>query len=311
MDVIAIELDRSEPEYARHLCEQLERGNILVLKQTPFLPPESDAVFLREQRQSARKAHKNIAYKPHLQRTSGAETESPEATARLNTILAAYSQGAVDLLGRLLPYYAGTWRVDYASFRPVEEQGRNLPLRHRNDLMHLDAFPTRPTHGGRILRAFTNIHPSKERIWGIADPFERLAAQYAEAAGLHRVTGFAAKTRRYAGQAARLFGVHIPNRSPYDDFMLGFHHYLKSNLAFQESGERQTVAFAPGETWISFTDQIAHAVRSGRYALEQTCIVPYSAMLDPDLAPVAVLEKLARRPLIAPDFLPAVNPLRA
>src|SRR5260221_266258 len=102
-------------------------------------------------------------------------------------ILAKYSKGAVASLSALFPQYASTWRVDYASFRPVEEQGRNLPLRHRNDLMHLDAFPTRPTHGGRILRLFTNLHPTRDRVWGTADSFEDLAQRYAVAAGLKGV----------------------------------------------------------------------------------------------------------------------------
>ena len=64
-------------------------------------------------------------------------------------MLAAYSEGRACLSWcAYCPEYARSWRVDYASFRPVEEQGRELPLRHRNDLLHLDAFPTRPTHGG-------------------------------------------------------------------------------------------------------------------------------------------------------------------
>ena len=79
--------------------------------------------------------------------------------------------------------------MDYASFRPVEEEGRELPLRHRNDLLHLDAFPTRPTHGARILRAFTNLHPTKERVWATSEPFSALAERYAVPAGLKRVTG--------------------------------------------------------------------------------------------------------------------------
>ncbi len=304
MDVIAIDLQNQAGDYTRWLCEQLERGHILTLADAPFLPTEPERAFLREQQQSSRKSHKNIAYKPFQQRMTGADIASEENAARLRTILAAYSQGAVACLSGLFPHYARVWRVDYASFRPVEEEGRALPIRHRNDLLHLDAFPTRPTHGGRILRAFTNLHPTRDRVWATTDSFEDLATRYAVEAGLKNVTGFSALARHSFARVARLAGMRVPDRSPYDQFMLRFHHYLKSNTELQERGRREKVAFPPGTTWISFTDQVAHAVVSGQYALEQTCIVPYRAMLLPELAPVAVLERLAGRTLAAPPPLP-------
>lgn len=300
MDVIAIDASQENKLSSLQLCQQLEQGNILLLNQTPFLPSEEDCAFLRDQHQSEKTYHKNIAYKPHLKRTTGTAALPQETAERVNRIMADYSRGALGFLTALLPEYARSWTVDYASFRPVEEAGRVLPLRHRNDLIHLDAFPTRPTHGGRILRLFTNLHPDHTRVWATSDSFEDLAARYARAAGLDQVTGPLAKAGRAAASVARKVGMRVPARSPYDEFMLRFHHYLKSNSEFQESGTRKTVAFRPGASWISFTDQVAHAVLSGQYALEQTCIVPYAAMTLPELSPVAVLERLAGRPLIAP-----------
>ncbi len=298
MSVIQIDVKKQDVEYKRSLCRQLEQGNILVLSETPFLPSSEECEFLREQRQSASASHKNIAYKPNLNKMTGANAENEQTAARMETILAAYSRGALAFLSDLFPDYSSTWRVDYASFRPVEEQGRDLPLRHRNDLMHLDAFPTRPTNGGRILRAFTNLHPTRDRVWAITNSFEDLADRYAVAAGLNNVTGPFATTRRQAIRFARLLGAKLPDRSPYDEFMLKFHHYLKSNAEFQQNGRTETAVFPPGATWISFTDQVAHAVVSGQYALEQTCIVPFAAMVHPELAPVTVLQKLARRKLV-------------
>jgi hypothetical protein len=303
MNVIPIDLGNGDVEYARGLCQQLERGNILLLKDTPFLPTEEDCAFLREQRQSERASHKNIAYKPHLHKVTGADVNNAENAERMRAILAKYSEGALTFLSARFPDYARVWRVDYASFRPVEEQGRDLPIRHRNDLMHLDAFPTRPTHGGRILRTFTNLHPTRDRVWGTADPFDHLARKYAFEAGLNQVTGPMAAVRRVANRAARLVGLRAPDRSPYDEFMIRFHHYLKSNAEFQETGQRSTAVFPPGATWISFTDQVAHKALSGQYALEQTCIIPFQAMLLPEFAPIAVLEKLAGRSLVSPRAL--------
>lgn len=301
MEVIRIDYPHQDTDDRLHLCRELERGNILLLPKTPFLPSEENGAFLRAQRQSESGTHKNIAYKPHLKKTTGTGGQSAEDAARLHRIMLQYSEGALNVLSELFPSYARTWRVDYASFRPVEEQGRELPLRHRNDLMHLDAFPTRPTYGGRILRAFTNLHPTRDRVWGTSEPFEALAERYAEAAGLKQVTGPLSAARRYAAQAGRLVGMRTSVRSPYDEFMLGFHHYLKSNTEFQQTGTRHEIAFPPGSTWISFTDQIAHKVLSGQYALEQTCIVPFEAMVEPERAPVSVLERLAGRRLVPPE----------
>ena len=300
MELIAVDLNRSDKSYHELLCQRLEAGNILLLDPTPFAPSMDDAAFLREQRQTARASHKNIAYKPHLDRVTGVDGESAQNADRTRHIIAEYSRGALALLAELFPNYAREWRVDYASFRPVEEQGRDLPIRHRNDLMHLDAFPTRPTHGGRILRLFTNVHPTRDRVWGTSDAFEVIARQHAVRAGLMDVTRWPASLRRgLMGLGSRL-GLQLPDRSAYDDFMLRFHHYLKADEEFQRSGQKHTAAFPPGSSWITFTDQVAHKALSGQFALEQTCIIPNTAMMDPGRSPVSVLEEIAGTRLISP-----------
>ena len=66
--------------------------------------------------------------------------------------------------------------------------------------MHTDAFPTRPTHGARILRFFNNLHPTKTRDWITGEPFGALVPQFApqqialprEQSTLTRVTAAAA-----------------------------------------------------------------------------------------------------------------------
>jgi hypothetical protein len=297
MDVVRVDASREDPTYSRELCERLESGDVLRLANTPFQPSPDDAALLRSQKQTGKSFHKNIAYKPNRDRTTGLDGADSAVAERMNAILGAYSRGALQHLARLLRDYAGKWQVDYASFRPVEEEGRDLPLRHRNDLMHLDAFPTRPTNGGRILRMFTNLNPDRPRVWATSDSFEEIAGRYAGPAGLRRAGGSLFSAQAVFGRAARLIGLRVPDRSPYDTFMLGFHHYLKGNEEFQKTGRSHTIDFLPGESWIAFTDQVAHAVLSGQYALEQTCIVPYEAMVLPDRSPVAVLERLAGRPL--------------
>ncbi len=75
--------------------------------------------------------------------------------------------------------------------------------------------------------------------------------------------------------------------------MLQFHHYMKANAAFQSSCPKYRWEFPPGSTWLVFTDMVPHAVESGQFALEQTVIVPHRALLRPEIAPLAVLERLS------------------
>ena len=300
MELISVDLANQDPGYREQLCRRLEEGNILLLNPTPFAPNDADSAFLREQRQTAKASHKNIAYKPHLSSLTGVDDESAHNAERTRQIISEYSSGALATLEALFPTYCRNWRVDYASFRPVEEQGRNLAIRHRNDLMHVDAFPTRPTHGGRILRLFTNIHPTRDRVWGTADAFGVIAGQHAVDAGLNSVTKWPATFRRALMRCAAGVGLKVPDRSAYDEFMLRFHHYLKADEEFQKNGQKHTATFPPGASWITFTDQVAHKALSGQYALEQTCIVPFSAMLEPANAPVAILEQIAGTRLTNP-----------
>src|SRR5262249_2242743 len=157
-------------------------------------------------------------------------------------------------------------------------QGRQLPPRARNDLLHVDAFPTRPTNGSRILRVFTNVNTTASRRWVTTETFDALAPRFANDAGLAAVAGRGRSLRARAGRAIRrrggLVGVSRDERSPYDRFMLGFHHYLKANAAFQSSCPKSRWEFPPSSTWVVFTDMVPHAVESGRFALEQTYIVP-------------------------------------
>ncbi len=276
--------------------EVLERGDILLFRETPFATPADERNFILSVRLNP-EFHKNIAYKPNTDRISGVAKLEPDAVARLHSALRNYSRRTVEFAAQALPRYQSRWRLDYASLRPVEEQGRELPLKKRNDLLHTDAFPTRPTNGDLILRIFTNVNPSKARVWITSDPFDVLAHRYAADAGLARAArpdplfGF-----RNALQAA---GLPVIARSPYDRFMLGFHDYLKRNAAFQRDCPKYRFEFPPGATWMVFTDIVPHSVESGQFALEQTLIVARESLADPNRAPIAILEKLASRPLAA------------
>jgi hypothetical protein len=272
--------------------EVLERGKVLVLADAPLSLSAEDRELIQGIRQREGH-HKNIAYKPRQDKLSGLDHAPTHAQKRLHAILRRYSESAVESAARLLPRYGQRWSLDYASLRPIEEAGRVLPIKKRNDLLHTDAFPTRPTRGGLILRVFWNLHPSRPRVWWISDPFENLAPRYAGAAGLGQI----ARRWRLARSVLRRLGLPLAARSAYDEFMLEFHDYLKSNAEFQSTCPRYRLEFPPGAAWMVFTDVVPHAVESGQFAMEQTLIVPRDALTAPERAPIAILEKLAGRKL--------------
>src|SRR6185437_2242804 len=134
---------------SRDYCRKLEEGQILFFSTPPFNLPAEDQRFLISQRQSGFKGHKNISYRPLTDELRGAAAGNKRDASQLHAIMRMYSQAVTKFVDRFLAPYAAHRRLDFASFRPIEEQNRDLAVTKRNDLMHVDAFPTRPTHGGR------------------------------------------------------------------------------------------------------------------------------------------------------------------
>jgi len=276
----------------RRLAGALEAGDILLFPRTPFELPDADRAFLLAQRQTDARYHKNIAYRPREDRVTGVAAARPEDRVTLGRVMRDYSRRVTAFTAALFPSYTRQWRIDYASFRPQEEAGRRLPLRARNDLCHVDSFPTRPSGGDRLLRVFTNLNPAVPRVWLCGGTFDELAARYAAPSGLLERARRDTLGRR-ARRVARAVGLPVTVRPPYDEFMLSFHHFLKANTAYQEGEPKARIEFPPGATWIVFTDMVSHAVLSGQYALEQTFIVARESLATPEKAPIAILERLA------------------
>ncbi len=276
-------------ERARRCCERLERGDIIVLPRFPVVS-EEERRFLTRVRQSGSAFVKNISYEPSSGRLRGFARFGTDAR-RLRAVLGGYSDRVRAVATELLAPYASELQTDFTSFRPIEERGRNLHGRSRNDLIHVDSFPTRPARGRRILRFFTNIHPSEPRVWVTSQNFAELAGMALDASlCAERRDGLAARFGRAVGMNA--------GRSSYDQIMLRFHDYLKNNEAFQRDCPKDRHEFAPGSTWIAFTDAVSHAVLSGQYALEQTFFVPVDSMIAPELSPLRILESIAGASLV-------------
>jgi hypothetical protein len=289
--------NESWPEIrARESCAALERGEVLFFPRPPFSLPQQDLDFLVSLRATGSRLHKNISYRPSEDVLRGFSGNKEEET-RTHAIMRRYYQRVAAFVSKLLAPYSGKFQVDYASFRPLEEQGRDLPLHKKNDLLHVDAFPSRPTRGGRILRVFTNANPRQSRVWMVGPPFPELARDFAMPAGLNQFAS-SGGTRRGLLRALSTAGLPVPNRSAYDEFMLRFHDWLKENTAFQSDSTRQTrLEFPPLSTWLVFTDGVPHAALAGQFALEQTFIIPREALVLPEAAPIRILESLVARKL--------------
>ncbi len=288
------------PDRLRDHCSQLESGDILFFHETPIDIPAEDLSFLLGHDRVRGAYHKNIAYRPLADKITGFTAQDDSAAERLRGIMQRYSRGVVAFLGSFLAPYQSRWKVDYASYRPEEEQSRDLSLRKRNDLLHTDAFPTRPTGGNRILRFFNNINPEKTRNWITTQVFEVLVKQMraGKLDGDSPQVPFPESLQVPAGRralAALGLGALAPalKRAPYDEFMMRFHNYLKENSEFQKNCPKQHWEFPPGSSWMVYTDMVSHAVLSGQFALEQTLIVSRDAMVVPEKSPFAVLSSLA------------------
>jgi hypothetical protein len=284
-------------EAIREWCSQLEAGDILYFPETPVPIPADDLTFLLGQQQTSSSLHKNIAYKPDRDKLSGVDEKqaNPADVEHMHQVMRRYSASIENFLAEFLAPYQRRWRLDYASFRPLEEKGRDLPVRRRNDLLHTDAFPTRPTHGWRILRFFHNIHPSRTRDWVIGEPFARVVGEFTprKLATPHADGSFARAGKQIAQATGLATLVPQWKRGPYDEFMMRLHNTMKEDSAFQANCVRHEVQFAPGSSWMVYTETVPHAVLGGQYALEQTLLVDPNAMVTRESAPIAILEKMA------------------
>jgi len=276
---------------SRDCCAKLEAGAILYFSSPPFDLPERDVEFLLALKPADSRLHKNISYRPESDVLRGFSDEAKKA--RVQEIMRNYAAQVRAFVAAFLAPYAQCMQMDYASFRPLEEEGRDLSLHKRNDLLHVDAFPSRPTRGARILRVFTNVNPAKDRVWVVGERFPALAVRFANGAGLPRYAG-SSRAWTSLKSGLRRVGLPIADRAPYDEFMLHFHDWLKENNDFQSSPEgKEQIAFPPMATWLVFTDGVPHAALSGQFAMEQTFIIPIEALVASEVSPIRVLERLA------------------
>ena len=190
------------------------------------------------------------------------------------------------------------------SYRPVGVEGRETSWRKDDTRLHVDAFPSNPMHGRRLLRVFHNLNPhGQPRSWRVGEPFEDFARRFLPAI-----------PRPLPGSAALLHALHITKsrRSAYDHYMLQLHDRVKADAAYQRDAPQQAIDFAPGTTWVVYSDQVLHAAMGGQFMMEQTFYLEPTDLQTPASAPLAVLQRLLDRPLaVARRSGPGRSPLPA
>jgi 3-deoxy-D-manno-oct-2-ulosonic acid (Kdo) hydroxylase len=212
------------------------------------------------------------------------------AQEELAAMIARFRTQAQGLIDSLLPRYTGRLRIAPTSYRPTQVETRAQSWRADDRRLHVDAFPSRPNYGERILRVFTNVNPQgSARVWRVGEPFEQVARRF-----LPRVKPY----RRW--QARALHALHVTKslRSEYDHLMLQLHDGMKSDPDYQKNAPQATMPFPPGSVWVCFSDQTSHAVMSGQYMMEQTLHLPAADQYDPAASPLAILSRLTGRMLV-------------
>lgn len=276
------------PETQLQAINRLEGGDVLYFPDLPFTLFENEHYFLSPD--YADPHAKNISYQPNQKKLWGVQRLTDHKRVQLKNMLDRFAWYARSLVHQLLPTYKDALLLGRTSYRPVQITGRKTSYRKDDKRLHVDAFPSAPNQGKRILRVFTNINPNGEdRVWRIGESFERVATRF-----LPDIKG------PLKGSSAFLRFLRITKsyRTAYDHYMLQIHDRMKANEIYQQKADQCEIRFPSGCTWIVQTDHVSHAAMQGQYVLEQTFYLPVHAMQNETLSPLRILEGLLNKKLV-------------
>src|SRR5580658_9456485 len=156
-------------------ADPLESGKVLYAPALHFELSETERQFLSPDCLDG--SSKNISFRPESRILQGTNCQGRERQAMLE-MLDRFHSYSRSLITSLCPAYRSQLSDGFTSFRPAEISGRASSWRQDDTRLHIDAFPSRPIQGRRILRVFTNVNPLVARIWRVGEPFERVAAAF-------------------------------------------------------------------------------------------------------------------------------------
>jgi hypothetical protein len=271
----------SEPEW----IAAVEDGKVLYFPQLAFELSRDETALLKPELLAP--GVRNISWDSQrgLKGAAGDERAQSQVTA----LVSRFAGQARALVDALFPAYSANLRTAPASLRPTSVSSRKQSVRADDRRLHVDAFPSRPNRGERILRVFSNINPQGEaRVWRVGEPFEDVARQF-----VPRAKPYSA----WQARALAMLGVTKSLRSEYDHLMLQIHDRMKADDGYQRDCPQLRFGFPPGSTWVCFSDQAVHAAMSGQHMMEQTFHLPAAKQYNPDASPLAILGRLAGHPI--------------
>jgi hypothetical protein len=267
----------------------LEAGKVLYFPnfgQHGFAPHKEELALFREDIRDPKTRNISLSSAGDLKGVVGDDA----TRALMAGMIGRFRAEAEGLLGNLVPRYGEHLRRGATSFRPAVVQNRVQSWRADDRRMHVDAFPSRPNYGERLLRVFTNVNQDGEpRVWRVGEPFEDVARR------------FLPKVKPYSAWQAKVLNMlHVTKslRSEYDHIMLQLHDAMKSDLDYQKNAPQVTFGFPPGCAWVCFSDQTSHAVMAGQYMMEHTLQLSPMHQYDKDASPLAILTRLQGHALV-------------
>lgn len=278
--------EKTSTENQQTAIHALESGKILYFPQLSFTLSEQEKSFLSPDYVDPQS--KNISFTASTAQLGGVRAE-PQQCATLTQIMQRYASVTQNLIQTFLPSYIQHLKMGRTSFRPVEIVGRVSSYRKDDTRLHVDAFPSSPNQGKRILRIFTNVNPeNKPRVWRVGEPFTQIAQKF-----------LPSLPKPWPGIAflLKLFKITRSYRTLYDHYMLHLHDTMKADATYQKNAPQQEILFPPGSTWMVYTDCVSHAAMSGQHLFEQTFYLPVSGMANPAGSPLHILQKLVRKNL--------------
>ena len=264
----------------------LESGKVLFAPDLHFELAQGERRFLSPDCLDGKS--KNISFRPATGALQGTGYTGGDRDEILAMLRRFHTQSRA-LITALCPAYRQHLTDGFTSFRPAEIAGRTTSWRKDDTRLHVDAFPSRPIQGRRILRVFNNVNPKAARVWRIGEDFEKMATTFIPQIGPAIPGSFwlLDKLRIVKGR-----------RTLYDHYMMGLHDQMKADDVYQAQVPQTVLSIPPGASWACFTDSVSHAAMSGQFAFEQTFYLPLESMQDPTRSPVRVLERLVGRRMV-------------
>jgi hypothetical protein len=266
--------------------QAVEDGKVLFFPNLKFNLTVEEEKFL--QPNSLDLKVKSVKYNHANQKIWGFEDKTQNEI--IKNLMQRYNEFSINLIKNIFPFYQNSLEIGNTSFRPIEAEGRTQSKRHDDTRLHVDAFPSRPMAGKRLLRIFANINTEgKPRIWNVGEEFETVASRF-----IPKIS----PPIPFSAYLMKMFKITKSIRTRYDHYMLNLHDKMKLDEEYQKNTQKETLELNAGSVWVCFSDKVSHAVISGRGLLEQTIYLEPTKMLDQSKSPFHILQKITKQKLI-------------